>query len=324
MSLQPKFEPSAVRYNVVSSPFIAHCDHDSWRETVIINRKRGRVKIDTGAKVNVMSKRHFLALGLKPSQLRYSNVTLVAFNRALVQPIGCFLVEVRVRNTVVPMVFQVVEECANVLICYRDAVRSGLITSVTCDNCGDITADAVEVDEFNTYKNEVLTLRLRDDAQPKAFLPRTIPLAQEAEVKAELQRMVEEGIITPVTEATEWSSPMLVRRKPNGKLRVCMDPRHLNQFLLRAVYPMPEIETIFPKLLGATRFSKLDMTQGFWHIQLDEPTSYLCTFSTPYGRYRYLRMPFGISPAPEIFHRMVGDVIRNMTGVTHFVDDILI
>ena len=207
------------------------------------------------------------------------------------------------------MVFQVVKECANVLICYSDAVRSGLITSVSCDNSGNTTADAVDVNEFNAYKNEVLKLWLRDDAQPKTFLTQTLPLAQEEEVKAELQRMVEEGILTTVSEATEWSSPMLCRKKANGKIRVCMDPLRLNQFLLRAIYPKLESETIFPKLLGATRFSKLDMTQGFWHIQLDEPTSYLCTFSTPYGRYRYLRMPFGISPAPEIFHRMVGDVI---------------
>ena len=324
LAIQPRFEPSAVEYQAVSSPFINNCDHDSWRETVVINRCRGRVKIDTGAKVNVMSKRHFLALGLKPSQLRYSHITLIAFNRALVQPIGCFLINVQVRDRVVPMVFQVVEACANVLICYRDAVRSGLISSVSCDNCGDVTAEAIDVDEFNVYKNEVLSLKLKDNAIPKAFQARTVPQAHEQEVKTELERMVDEGIIVPVTEATAWASPMLVRRKPNGKLRVCMDPRYLNTFLIRAVYPMPNIETVFPKVIGATWFSKLDMTQGFWHIQLDEESSHLCTFSTPYGRYRYLRMPFGLSPAPEVFHRMVGDVIRDIQGVTHFVDDVLI
>ena len=222
------------------------------------------------------------------------------------------------------MVFQVVEECANVLVCYRDDVRSGLIKTVSCDNCGDVAVEDMDVDEFNVYKNEVLSLRLRDDAIPKTFQARTVPQAQEEEVKLELQQMVDKGIIVPVTEATEWSSPMLVRRKTNGKLRVCMDPRYLNTFLLRAVYPMPNIETIYPKVMGATRFSKLDMTQGFWHIQLDEASSHLCTFSTPYGQIRYLRMPFGLSPAPEVFHRMVGDVIKDLKGVTHFVDDVLI
>jgi hypothetical protein len=103
-----------------------------------------------------------------------------------------------------------------------------------------------------------------------------------------------------------------------------MDPRYLNSFLKRAIYPLPDIEAVFPKFRGAKYFSKMDMTMGFWQILLDEKSSYMCTFSTPYGRYRYLRLPFGISPAPEVFHRIVADVIQDMPGVMHFVDDVLV
>jgi transposase InsO family protein len=103
-----------------------------------------------------------------------------------------------------------------------------------------------------------------------------------------------------------------------------MDPRYLNSFLKRATYPLPDIESVFPKFRGAKYFSKMDMTMGFWQILLDEESSYMCTFSTPYGRYRYLRLPFGISPAPEVFHRIVADVIQDMPGVMHFVDDVLV
>ena len=87
---------------------------------------------------------------------------------------------------------------------------------------------------------------------------------------------------------------------------------------------MPDIDCLFPRLKGAKIFSKLDMTQGFWHILLDEASSHLCTFITPYGQFRYLRMPFGILPAPEVFDRMVGDVVRGIPGAVHFVDDVLI
>ncbi len=66
------------------------------------------------------------------------------------------------------------------------------------------------------------------------------------------------------------------------------------------------------------------MTAGFWQVLLDEISSKICTISTPFGRYQYLRLPFGISPAPEVFHRIVGDVIRDLAGVMHFVDDVLV
>jgi hypothetical protein len=78
---------------------------------------------------------------------------------------------------------------------------------------------------------------------------------------------------------------MLVRRKPNGLLRVCMDPRYLNSFLQRATYPLPDIESVFPKFRCAKFFSKLDLTAGFWQVLLDEKSSKMCTFSTPFGQY---------------------------------------
>jgi hypothetical protein len=146
----------------------------------------------------------------------------------------------------------------------------------------------------------------------------------ESDVKAELKGMVDEGVIIKEHEPTEWCSPMIVRRKPNGLLRVCMDPRYLNAFLKRATYPLPDIESVFPKFCGAKVFSKLDLTAGFWQVLLDLESSKLCTFSTPFGRYCYLRLLFGISQAPEVFHQIVADVIHDLPGVMHFVDDILV
>ena len=100
---------------------------------------------------------------------------------------------------------------------------------------------------------------------------------------------------------TDWVSGMVVERKKNGKLRVCLDPRPLNKALKRAHYPMPVVDDLLPALANAQVFSVCDLRSGFWHISLDEESSYLTTFATPFGRYRWLRMPFGISPAPEIF-----------------------
>ena len=117
---------------------------------------------------------------------------------------------------------------------------------------------------------------------------------------------------------------MVVTEKLNGKLRVCIDPKHLNKALKRSHYPLPVIEDILPELTDVKVFSKADLKDGFLQIQLDEESSKLTTFQTPWGRYRYLRMPFGISPAPECFQRKLDQNLEGLNGVYKIADDILI
>ena len=85
---------------------------------------------------------------------------------------------------------------------------------------------------------------------------------------------------------------MVVEQKKNGKLRVCLDPRLLNKASRRPHYPMPVIDDPLPSLAKARVFSVCDLRSGFWHISLDKESRFLTTFATPFGRYRWLRMPF--------------------------------
>ena len=103
---------------------------------------------------------------------------------------------------------------------------------------------------------------------------------------------------------TPWISSMVVVPKPNGTLP-CLDPKDLNRALQRENYPLPTIEEVASRLHGAKVFTVLDVACGFWHVVLDEQSSFLTTFNMPFGRYRWKRMPFGIKSAPEIFqHKM--------------------
>ena len=105
---------------------------------------------------------------------------------------------------------------------------------------------------------------------------------------------------------------------------MCIDPQQLNKALRRSHYPLPIIEDILPELADVKVFSKADLKDGFLQIQLDNESSKLTTFQTPWGRYRYLRMPFGISPAPECFQRKLDQNLEGLEGIYKVADDILI
>lgn len=108
------------------------------------------------------------------------------------------------------------------------------------------------------------------------------------------------------------------------KVRICIDPKDLNTAIKREHYPIKTVEEVMTRMPGDKVFSKLDAQQGFYQVELDEESSTLCTFNTPYGRYRYKRMPFGISSAPEVFQSIMTQAFDDTEGVEVIVDDILV
>lgn len=172
--------------------------------------------------------------------------------------------------------------------------------------------------------DEPYHIKLDSSVQPIQHCPRKVPIAIREQLKSELTEMTEKGIICPVTEPTQWISSLVCVPKKNGKLRICLDPKDLNSAICRENYPLPTIEDISTRLYNAKVFTKLDVRNGFWHVPLDEESSFLTTFNTPFGRYRWLRMPFGISSAPEVFQRRMHQLIEGLQGVEVIADDFVI
>ena len=112
--------------------------------------------------------------------------------------------------------------------------------------------------------------------------------------------MVQKGIIAPISVPTDWVSSLVIVKKPT-KLRICIDPKNLNEAIKRPHYAMPSLDGIAPELTDAKVFSVLDAKDGFWQVELTEESSHLTTFNTPFGRYRWLSMPFGICSGSEEF-----------------------
>ena len=143
-------------------------------------------------------------------------------------------------------------------------------------------------------------------------------------LKKEIDCLVAQEILKPVDTPTDWVSSMVVVAKSNGKIRLCIDPKPLNQAFKRNHYPLPVIDDLLPELSKAKVFSVVDAKNRFWHVQMDTDSSFLTTFGTPRSRYHWTRMPFGISPAPEEFQRRLDTALTGLQGVVPIFDDILI
>ena len=167
-------------------------------------------------------------------------------------------------------------------------------------------------------------LEVREDVQPVIQAPRRVPVALKEKLKQELEKLQRLGIIKKVTEPTPWVSSLVTAQKPNGQLRVCLNPKDLNEALKRSHYPTPTIDEILPELGRAKVFSTVDVKNGFWHVELTDESSMLTTFNSPFGRFRWCRLPFGVCPAPEEFQRRLNHALEDLKGVPPIHDDILI
>jgi len=105
---------------------------------------------------------------------------------------------------------------------------------------------------------------------------------------------------------------------------LCLDAKDLNKAIKREHHPILTLEEITPKLAGAKLFSKLDARNGYWNVKLDEKSSYLTTFNTPFGRYRFLRMPFGLRMSQDIFQFKIDETYRDCQGAIGIADDVTV
>ena len=169
------------------------------------------------------------------------------------------------------------------------------------------------------------TIKLREDATPYALTtPRRVAVPLLPKVKQELDRMQSLGVITEITEPTEWCAGMVVVPKANGQVRICVDLTQLNENVCRERHMLPSVEQVLAQIGDAKHFSKLDANSGFWQVELSEQSSKLTTFITPFGRFRFNRLPFGITSAPERFQRRMSELLQGIDGVVVLVDDTLI
>ena len=134
-------------------------------------------------------------------------------------------------------------------------------------------------------------------------------------------RLVREGIITEVHEHTEWINSIVPVMKEDSSLRLCPDPKDLNKAIERNQWYARTLDDILSELAQSKYFTVKDATSGVWHVLLDFRSSLLTTFNTLWGKYRWLRMPFGLKVSGDIFKERLDRVLRLVPGVLRIADD---
>uniref|UniRef100_A0A914CIN6 RNA-directed DNA polymerase n=1 Tax=Acrobeloides nanus TaxID=290746 RepID=A0A914CIN6_9BILA len=168
-------------------------------------------------------------------------------------------------------------------------------------------------------------LMLKPDAKPIYRPKRPVPYASLPAVEKELTRLESLGVIQSVVYS-EWAAPILCVRKPNGSIRLCADySTGLNDNLLTHDYPMHLPEDIFASLCqNSTYFSKIDMSEAFLQIEVDEASKPLLTINTHKGLYMVNRLQFGVKIAPGIFQQIMDSMVSGLSGTTCYMDDIIV
>lgn len=178
--------------------------------------------------------------------------------------------------------------------------------------------------EVGLLKTQPVKISLQENAQPYAvYAAHRIPIPLMKPVE-ELHRMEAEGVIEKVTEPTEWCAPIVPAPKKSGHVRICVDLRKLNKSVRRERFVLPTAEEITAKLNGTTVFSTLDAAAGFWLIPLDKVSQKLTTFITPFTRYCFKCLPFGIFSTPEIVQMTMMETLEGLEGVDVYMDDIIV
>ena len=141
-------------------------------------------------------------------------------------------------------------------------------------------------------------------------------------VKDEIEKFLATKVIH--TSCSRWSAPIIVVPKGNGGKCLVIDYRALNKVTRKFTWPMPKVEDIFSKLNGATYFTTLDFRAGYHHIPLDMPSIPKTAFNSPFGKFEYVKVPFGLVQAPAYFQELMTGILKDFPFAIAYLDDIII
>ena len=292
--------------------------------------KKVRCQADSGADGNVMSAETFYA-NFPNHSITPSSTRVMGIGGINVTHIGKCLIKLTHEDRATTQPFHIVSLPSNTLlgrptlralnlITYNFQLREGK-TATSADAIIGKYKDCFK--GIGAFPGEYKII-LDPEVQPVIHPPRRVPEALRTPLKRELDSLVEQNILAKTEEPTDWVNSLVCVTKKNGDIRICLDPKDLNKAIRRPHYVTPTIDDVLSKLNGANHFTLIDARCGYWNIKLDQQSAMYTTFNTPFGRYRFLRLPFGLVCAQDVFQRMVDQTFGDLPGVTGIADDIIV
>ena len=178
-------------------------------------------------------------------------------------------------------------------------------------------------DRLGSLKGEY-NIRIDPTVKPTTHARRKVPIESKETIDRELDYLIEEEIITEQVEPTPWVSSVTFPMKPNGEVRVCLDPSNLNKAIIREHHKPMTVEEIAHKLAGATVYTKADALKAFLQIHLTHEASLLTMFNSHRGHLRFLRMPFRAKMSQDVFQLWMDAILEQCPGVIGIHDDMVI
>lgn len=159
---------------------------------------------------------------------------------------------------------------------------------------------------------------------PISIAPYRMSPLELAELKKQLEELLEKQFVRP--SVSPWGAPVLLVKKKDETMRLCVDYRQLNKVTIKNKYPLPGIDDLMDQLVGACVFSKIDLRSGYHQIRVKSEDVPKTAFRTRYGHYEYLVMPFGVTNAPGVFMEHMNRIFHPYLDkfVVVFIDDILV
>ncbi|XP_017575179.2 uncharacterized protein K02A2.6-like [Pygocentrus nattereri] len=283
------------------------------------------MEIDTGATFSIVSENVYKNR-LKPLSLKPANIKLKTYTGEQVPVRGVVDVTVQLNKQTAKLPLYVVKGDYPSLLgrAWLDKITLDwpAIRMMVKEETGLIYilnkhADVFK-DELGNMKNISVKLDTKTDAKPKFLKARPVPYA------IHLKSLVQSGVLEPVS-VSSWATPIVPVIKKDGSIRICGDFKvTLNTVLEVERYPLPHIDDLFAELAGGQKFSKIDLSQAYLQMNVDESSRELLTIITHKGLYRYRRLPYGVMSAPSLFQRAMDQILNGLAEVQCYLDDTLI
>jgi len=289
--------------------------------TLPIEGKEVKFKIDTGSQANIIPLNTFKTLpNYQKIPVRKTNAVLTSYSNDNIPCIGKCSLTCKETN----QDFYIVDTSQTPILSCKTSQVLELIKVLNV-NISDIETEFPKLFQGLGCLDTPYHIEIDPSASPVIDAPRKVPVALRDRLKSALDNMCDQEVIRKVDEPTEWVNSIVIVEKTNSnKLRICLDPTNLNKAIKREHFQIPTIEEIMTRISGAQIFSKVDANSGYYQIPLDMPSQLLTTFQTPFGRYCFTRMPFGIKSAQEVFQKRMYQHFHDLPGVETDIDDLLI